>query len=698
MSALGFVLIDGEQVPYHLASADVLANLPVSNLSRWNDPVWAFGRVTAGDRAANVQWAMEMADGDDISSPQWAHLLDLARRVVWSVRVANRRGKLPKDSTIMEMMVGVRSLLRWMASAGYESFSEIDPAAASEYVDHLVESKVEVEAEDEITAEGLARHIDVLCRIYEQGPEMVAVPGAVMAGHPFGGRTAHEVAKDVTRKISGFIPPVPDPVYLAIMREALEWLGPRARDLGRLAAIVQRENRATHTTSNSYSYHLNKVLGAFVFNDDGRLAKPWHPQLTGPAPTTRWIARSGKRVARRSHPLSQLRLLLTDLRAACAIVIQGTMGIRISELAGLKAHPVDERQWPACIEVRPSMSGLSEVFYVRGRVFKTRDAWQEIEWVAGSRPAGTAHLPPPVQAILALHQAFEPWRARMQTDDLIFSYGGGSGIPSRAAGSPILSDVLRDGQKEFLARHVTLPARYEGWNLTTHQWRKSFALYVVRSDERLLPAVSDHFKHLSIAMTEQGYLGSDPELLGVMEDVATREAARLLFEAVNGQSLAAGKMAEVISANEATIKGLMGGAGTDEERISRLTEILASDDVRVWPAPWGKCLFRAETARCHHQDKGEFDLSARRPLYRQRSPKSCGDCSNLLVAPDIHGVFWRERHAENLRLHEQNAAAGEHAAAAVAAERARVSAAILRKMNLATETTSDAREQTHAGA
>ena len=373
MSALGFVLIDGEQVPYHLASADVLANLPVSNLSRWNDPVWAFGRVTAGDRAANVQWAMEMADGDDISSPQWAHLLDLARRVVWSVRVANRRGKLPKDSTIMEMMVGVRSLLRWMASAGYESFSEIDPAAASEYVDHLVESKVEVEADDEITAEGLARHIDVLCRIYEQGPEMVAVPGAVMAGHPFGGRTAHEVAKDVTRKISGFIPPVPDPVYLAIMREALEWLGPRARDLGRLAAIVQRENRATHTTSNSYSYHLNKVLGAFVFNDDGRLAKPWHPQLTGPAPTTRWIARSGKRVARRSHPLSQLRLLLTDLRAACAIVIQGTMGIRISELAGLKAHPVDERQWPACIEVRPSMSGLSEVFYVRGRVFKTRD-------------------------------------------------------------------------------------------------------------------------------------------------------------------------------------------------------------------------------------------------------------------------------------------------------------------------------------
>ena len=93
-------------------------------------------------------------------------------------------------------------------------------------------------------------------------------------------------------------------------------------------------------------------------------------------------------------------------------------------------------------------------------------------------------------------------------------------------------------------------------------------------------------------------------------------------------------------------------------------------------------MFRAETARCHHGAKGEFDLSARKPLYGHRYPDLCSDCANLLIV-DIHREFWVDRHARNQRVLDECKAAGESAAAAVAEERMRTSASVLRRLDAA---------------
>ncbi len=79
-------------------------------------------------------------------------------------------------------------------------------------------------------------------------------------------------------------------------------------------------------------------------------------------------------------------------------------------------------------------------------------------------------------------------------------------------------------------------------------------MYVIRTDSRMLPAVSQHFKHVSLAMTEQGYLGDDVELLGVMEDTATRETARMLCELATGKTVAGGKMVQMIREGVAEIE------------------------------------------------------------------------------------------------------------------------------------------------
>src|SRR3546814_12654076 len=49
------------------------------------------------------------------------------------------------------------------------------------------------------------------------------------------------------------------------------------------------------------------------------------------------------------------------------------------------------------------------------------------------------------------------------------------------------------------------------WRLSPHQFRKTFAKWVGAASDGSLYALKQHFKHLSLAMTD-GYVGSDVEL------------------------------------------------------------------------------------------------------------------------------------------------------------------------------------------
>ncbi len=657
------------RAPYLGFGSQVVGVGRVSPRSLWADDAWRFPTKTAGSREPVVIWNFALPDGSVFTDPQWSRLLDMCKRFVWSLRTANRRGTPLKDATLAEIGAGLRYVVRWMAVSGFSTFAEIDEGASREFIDFLVIDKANGSDED-VSAHMLARHLDVLVRIFEQRTALGEVDGARMLGHPFAGESAHAVAVKLGSRMAGAIPPVPDPVFLPVVSKAMSWLGAPADLIVEWSRAYHAKNGETVRTSNSYSYGLNRELNRL-----------WS-EVRDPAidPLRGWT-KSGEELE--MTEIRRMRRLIHDLRSACTIVLQAMLGMRISEVAGLKAEPVDpETGWPACVEVRPSASGLNEIFYVRGRVYKGRHQFQEVEWVAGSRPVGTDVIPPPVEAILVLERLFRPCRDARHLSDLILSTRAFWHDPTtEAQPNGVFSDDLRKGQVRFMQDFVDLPEAYRDWNLTTHQWRKAFAQYVIRSDERLLPALSDHFKHMSLAMTEQGYLGSDPELLGLLDDVATREAARLLFDAVNGTGRIAGKMADTIRENAASIEALMGADGSDADRLARLTSAVAEDDVRVWGAAWGACLFRAETARCHHQAGGAFDLAARRPRYSHRQPGVCCSCSNLLVS-DAHEGFWKERYATNVSLRDEGRAAGEHAVAAVAAERVATAEAILRKMNV----------------
>jgi hypothetical protein len=300
--------------------------------------------------------------------------------------------------------------------------------------------------------------------------------------------------------------------------------------------------------------------------------------------------------------------------------------------------------------------------------------------VAGCRPKDSDVLPPSIAALTILEELYRPWRALMGSNDLIVGFRWPTGLPKQAADlRPITSGALAQGQRAWIAKYVELPASAKDWHVTTHQWRKSFALYMVRTDSRLLQAVRQHFKHVSLAMTEQGYLGNDAELLGIMDDTLLQETARILFEVTTGQTRVGGKLPTVIAERRAQIQQHLHGLDAQAQR-REIEHLVRSTDMRVYACDWGWCLFRLETARCTAH-LGLFKMQARRPDLAQRHPAVCCQCANLAVTPE-HAAFWRERLAKYATATRQYQEMGHAGVAAVYRERADQSRAILKMVGV----------------
>ena len=105
-----------------------------------------------------------------------------------------------------------------------------------------------------------------------------------------------------------------------------------------------------------------------------------------------------------------LRSLICSIRDACSIVIQSETGLRVSELCGLEPGIDQESGLPTNVRVRRSYSGLNEMFYVDGRLFKTVPTSERVEWLVGSRPVGSNEIPPPVRGLDVLTRLLDPWR------------------------------------------------------------------------------------------------------------------------------------------------------------------------------------------------------------------------------------------------------------------------------------------------
>jgi hypothetical protein len=194
---------------------------------------------------------------------------------------------------------------------------------------------------------------------------------------------------------------------------------------------------------------------------------------------------------------------------------------------------------------------------------------------------------------------------------------------------------INDRIREFAAfnrvrRHAGRP-----WRFSTHQFRKTFARFIARRDRSQLLALADHLKHVSVAMTAKGYVGTDFDLHQLVDHEGQIETARALDRFLSADWLA-GKMGERIAAGNASFRGRAG----EQLRRDYIGCVLKETDLSIHACEYGWCVFQAETSRCG----GKLA-----PDPVGRSPAVCLDCTNFVVEPK-HASYWRERRERNASI------------------------------------------------
>ncbi|WP_098734640.1 hypothetical protein [Azospirillum palustre] len=596
-----------------------------------------------------------------------------------------------KPGTISDVAFGIRDLCAWMVETHRHSFSDLDGDASEEFVEYLGSQRAPEGGDESDEGQMLyykaLRPLKVWVHLWNQADALrdAGIPAPPEA--PLSGQSARRRALQITGdpNYAGF-QPLPDEVALPIMEAAQRFIGVPAEDLLRLRNACRTEH------ARCVRVGLLPLAARKMVN---RVAKEFEFSVI-PGDRESWFVMPKQREGRDFGYLFVVNRLLSDLRAAGVIVLQSHTGMRINEICGILGGTNDDTGLPACISSRRSKTGLNELFYVNGTLAKTVETPVAEEWLLGSRPVGSASVPPPVRAISVLERLCAPLRDANVTTLIVGAANGGGSFTLGAEGDGMLPSVpaLRRTQRDFVEKHVDLSglpdanqwqenlAGYRdsrGTCLKTHQWRSTFASYVVGVDRRMTAAVAQHFRHLSLAMTEQGYIRNRPELREELDAARAQKTAKFFWSAARGDAPTTGEFSYVVDEHRGEVEAVTEGKSV-REAIGALATWCTENDLRLWFSAPGKCFIEHSPpdALCH-KVAGTSRWTNHEPNYAASDPNTCASCKCFAVDGE-HVEFWRNRYVENQKAWKWAVASGCERDFRVAKARADQSAAILQRL------------------
>lgn len=626
-------------------------NQQLSFRSHYADEYWELDYRTMGQRAkqGRVDWRIPTGKGDLLTAPQWLPLLNILKCFVWTLFHDRREGKPLAEGSAGRITDALRDLVPWMIASGNMTFASIDCKQSWSFVEWFRRTHEEIvidhDRQRKMTYASAWQVVHILSLIYQQGPALQERGIAPMPEAPYDRRKAHDIVKkDLRLKKGEKLNPIRDSIAVHILQVAARWVTEYADDVLRLQALWLN---AIESTSTSYerTQATHAVIDSFNFSIDRETGKQW----TSIRDTT--IRQDKDGVDRKIIPGIATRRLVSDLVAACVIVLQGLTGLRTSDLAGIELGESDKESMPSCVTVQKSLDGLSDVFMLEGT--EQKESHEKHSWTLGTRLAGTDLVPLPVRAVLVLRDLLAPYRKVSGINSLILTMTNGrslSLIPSNIS-RPIstwLSDIQRDFIKNWVGLEIaTYSQRKEGVEsverFRAQQWRRTFALFVVATNKRSLGALARHFNHLDALMTEQGYVGNDPELLRMVDEARVTLAANLIYEVVTDPSMFAGTLVKQISENSETLRREL-LSKPSEEALRKVKGMVMEHDLRIHFTDYGACgiaIGKPALARCHEL-AGTKSADAVRPDFSMRTPSVCLSCPNFLVSY-ANLDYWQER-------------------------------------------------------
>jgi integrase len=412
--------------------------------------------------------------------------------------------------------------------------------------------------------------------------------------HPFHGMELQELLGSLAN--TGEIPHIPTDVAVPFVLVAVRWVrehGPEIATALEQAEAAYGKAAAQGKGAAACEVAAVRALQGFRFE---------HAPVLGGQPSPEFLT-----------GLLQLRRLVRLAVTGSFIVLAALIGMRLSELLGLEED---------CLEPVPLEDGSGDsLLYVRGILMKTAGTphGERVHWVAGIDGPDN-HVRAAVELLRRLTVGL---RTRSAAKQLFL------GIALRQGKRPL----ERPGGHTMNWRVNTFASTVgvaRPWRFSCHQFRKTFARFVAVGEKTGLLALKQHFKHVSIAMTDR-YVGRDLELLDLV-DVERQHGIRQALDELLGAHCLAGKLGEQIVARNQRFRGRAG----QQVRSDYSRMVLEETDLVVLPHEYGYCVYRAEVARCGG-------------VWARVGLSTCVGCCNFAVAP-VHARFWERRREDGKAL------------------------------------------------
>jgi hypothetical protein len=573
--------------------------LRISARSVWSDQIWHLdGHRPGGNRSDfSLDWGFALADDSLFSDPQWTDWREAAKLFLWSLKLDPPPGRRNvHESTIVSAFKTLRTLIRWMAAEGYSSFADLDRDGCDRFMTAMAQRPGSKQGET-LKSTTLQIYANLLTRLYLQGARFPEVA----IDDPFPG-----IAPTFARRDRGWLPYTPDAVAVPLVSAALRLIEQPADDVIALQTMAQTaydDALGRGISQTKAGFIVTDAIAPFTFSTLPGEETSWHE---APVASTK-----------------QIRYLVDRIYDACFVVIAYLVGARVSEILGLQV---------GCIERHLCGDGSETFAYLAGRIYKTARGvdGEAHRWVA----------PAPVERAVAVMERLTA-RLRTQTGrSELFLVMASTGLvgPAARINLPIVSTIIRR-LNDLFAPFIGLPEHGgEPWHLNTHQGRKTFARFVGKRDRTGLHALQAHFGHVTRAMTDRGYVGTDFALDDLI-DRHTQEETRAALEEVLTAAPLAGKGGRMIAA-----RSQFRGRTRDGDVQTYVRFLMEETDLRLGVCDWGYCVYRLETAACLGDERGP------NPVLRTES--TCLTCANFAVTAR-HRPVWQARRDRNAELLDQ---------------------------------------------
>lgn len=573
-------------------------NPRISAASRFRDMLWDFSKEitnpTYGLCLRRIPWDYEIRKGELFTHPKYASLMLASKQLLYATLSSPERNKRFKPNSAAKAWIHLRHFVIFLVNRKYPilRFKDVTRHVIEEYLKSLEEENNRGQKRSKATRYRYHYCIRLLFIYRHKITDSIQFD-------PFGGESP-STGLGLTRALVRLsqTQPIPEAPLSRLVNSGLEYVDIYSNFLISAPRIIARAKRK-YDRGNWCAF--NREIKRQLSRPVARLPASSDISFDFSAPVMTVIA---------EH--------LTRLRTACFILIAFVTGMRASEILSLEA---------GCVETEYTDDG--EFIWLRSTLHKTLGPGPATpsKWLGGPVAARAVAVLESLRIKLGLkcRKLFVPvsrWGMSMWNGDAI------------------RTSTMNERLEDYVRWLDLKDENGEPLHLSTHRFRRTFARHVVRSDATNLLALRDHFKHLSLAMTDH-YVGMDEELQDMLNDEANLLSVESFDRALRSDRLGGPRGKEIVKQVDAAIAAgrlppeFRGEAGAHLRR-DMIAEWVAAGQ-QVYPCGVGNdCWFRPGYALCTQGD---------RPVVEACNPT----CPNCVIGPE-HESHWRsiETRAEEL--------------------------------------------------